>query len=51
MIEDALFTGTLVEVFHQFELLSQEQRKEYMKLHAHKGFGTHNILSIFKTNR
>ncbi|KIN02350.1 hypothetical protein OIDMADRAFT_98589, partial [Oidiodendron maius Zn] len=41
----------LVEVFHHFEQLSREQRNEYMKLHAHREFGTHKILSIFKTNR
>lgn len=51
MTEEALFTGTLVEVFHHFEQLSREQRNEYMKLHAHREFGTSKILSIFKTNR
>ena len=51
IMEEALFTGTLVEVFHQFEQLSPEQRKDYMKLHAYRGFDTHKIPSIFKTNR
>lgn len=40
-----------MEVFHLYEQLAREQREEYMNLHAHNGFGTHKILSIFKTNR
>jgi hypothetical protein len=49
--EKALFSGTTIDVFHMFEQLAREQRDEYMNLHAHNGFGTHKILSIFKTNR
>jgi hypothetical protein len=51
IMETALFSGTMLEVFHLYEQLSKEQRKEYMKLHAHMGVGGHRILSIFKTNR
>jgi hypothetical protein len=31
MIEEALFTGTIVEVVYQFEQLIREQQKEYMR--------------------
>ena len=50
-MEKALFTGCIMEVFHLYEQLAREQREEYMNLHAHNGFGTHKIVSIFKTNR
>jgi hypothetical protein len=49
--EKALFSGTTIDVFHMFEQLAREQRDEYMNLHAHNGFSTHKILSIFKTNQ
>lgn len=49
--EAALFTGRIMEVFHLYEMLERKHRDDYMTLHAHTGFGTHKILSIFKTNR
>jgi hypothetical protein len=35
---------------NMFEQLAREQRDEYMNLHAYNGFGTHKILSNFKTS-
>jgi hypothetical protein len=49
--EQALFTGTSMEVFYLYEQLSPDQRREYLGLHEFKGVGGHKILSIFKTNR